>query len=240
MEYLPALLFALVGAASALPMGWVLNRMPAKCFCDYGEEPSALHAAPRITPRQTLVCALILALGFALIQRRFGISVQSVSLCLFLLPLVMIAVSDKKYAIIPDELIIAGCVLATVSAIPGIFSGGGVGQCLSPVLGAAIGGGVILAINLMGRLVYKKDALGMGDLKLMVVCGIACGTVGIVVALLVGILAAALFFALRMAAGKTKADEYLPLGPFLVLGTGFTLCCQPLVDRFINWYISLL
>lgn len=214
--------------------------MPAKCFCDYGEEPSQIHAPPRITRLQSIVSAVVLALCFTLLHLRFGISVQSVSLCLLLLPLLMILFSDRKYAIIPDELIIAGCIAATVSALPVVFSPGDIWQRLSPVLGAAIGGGVILVINLVGRLIYKKDALGMGDLKLMIVCGIACGSVGIVIAFLAGILSAAVFFALRIAAKKTKADEYLPLGPFLVFGTIFCLCCQPWIDQFVQWYISLL
>lgn len=234
------MIFALAGALSAFPMAWILNAMPAKCFCDYGEEPSQIHRPPRITTLQIVISAAVLALCFALLHLRFGISVQSISLCLLLLPLLMILFSDRKYAIIPDELIIAGCIAATVSAIPVVFSAGSIWQRLSPVIGAAIGGGVILVINLIGRLIYKKDALGMGDLKLMIICGIACGSVGIVIAFLAGILSAAVFFALRIAAQKARTDEYLPLGPFLVFGTGFCLCCQPLIDRFVQWYISLL
>ena len=112
--------------------------------------------------------------------------------------MVMTAMSDLKYCIIPDELIIAGCVFSVVAAMPHIMTAPGFANKLSPVFGAAIGAGIILAINLMGRLLYKKDALGMGDLKLMVVCGIACGAGGTLIALVIGILAAAVLSSVRV------------------------------------------
>jgi len=240
MDYVIAVTFTVLGAISVLPMARILNTMPAKCFCDYGEKPSAQHKPPRITGKQIAVCALLLAIMFSLLVVRFGFSVKTIALCLFSVVLIMIALSDLKYCIIPDELVIAGCIFAVVAVLPDILNGTSVTQCLSPVFGALIGGGIILMINLLGRLFYKKDALGMGDLKLMVVCGIACGTGGTLVALLVGILAAAFWFAIGILTKRTRSDEFLPLGPFLVFGTGFTVCCQPLVARLIAWYISLI
>ena len=54
------------------------------------------------------------------------------------------------------------------------------------------------------------------------------------------IIAAALFFAVGMAVKRIKQGDYLPLGPFLVFGTVFTLCFRPLVDSLIVWYLSLI
>ena len=33
-------LFAAAGALSAWLMVWLLNKMPARCFCDYDESPT--------------------------------------------------------------------------------------------------------------------------------------------------------------------------------------------------------
>lgn len=183
----------------------------------------------------TLICGAVLAVVYAVLSARFGVSLKSVCLCLFSTSLMMILLSDVRYSIIPDELVIAGCVFATVGALGDVFSGRGWLQCLSPVLGAAIA-----LFNLLGRILYKKDALGMGDLKLMVICGIASGTSGTVIALLVGILSAGIWFAAAIALKRVRSDDYMPLGPFLVFGTVFTLCCRPLVDRLLSWYISLI
>lgn len=232
--------FCLLGVLSAGLMAVILNKMPAKCFCDYDETPEERHNAPRAGKWAILVCALILGIIFPILANRFGVGVKSVGMCLLSVTLVMIVLSDVRFCIIPDELIIAGCIFATVAVFPDILTGPDWATRLSPVLGAAVGAGVIFGINCLGRLVYKKDALGMGDLKLMVVCGIACGAVGTAIALMVGIFAAGAWFAVGILIKRVRSEEYLPLGPFLVFGTLFTLCFRPMVDAFLAWYISLI
>jgi len=240
MDFLIPCLFAAFGIALGSLSLWILNRMPAKCFCDYDETPDERHTPPRVGKWQGIICTGLLAAAFACLAARFGLSVTGISLCLFCTVIAMIALSDIKFCIIPDELIIAGCIFATVAAFPDILSGPDWASRLSPVLGAAGGAGIIFAINCLGRLLYKKDALGMGDLKLMVVCGIVCGTSGTVIAMLIGILAAGIWFAAAIALKKVRSEEYMPLGPFLIFGTLFTLCFRPMVDAFLAWYISLI
>lgn len=234
------MIWTILGLASAGLLGVILNRMPARCFCDYDETPDERHQSPRAGKMALVVCAVVLAVVFPLLYTRFGLCVKSVCLCLFSVILLMISLSDLRFCIIPDELIIAGCIFATISAFPQILAGPDWMDRLSPVLGAAIGGGVIWLINLLGRLLYKKDALGMGDLKLMVICGIACGAGGTGIAMLVGILVAGFWFAFAMVIKKVKTGSYLPLGPFLVAGTLFALCFRPQVDAFLAWYLSLI
>ena len=233
-------IYAALGLLCGLLIGPVMDRMPPKCFCDYDETPDERHQPPRLSKKQRIVCAVILTVVFAVLEMRCGVGVQGIALCLFCAVMVMVAMSDLKFCIIPDELIIAGCVFSVIAAMPHIMTAPGFVNKLSPVFGAAIGAGIILGINLLGRLLYKKDALGMGDLKLMLVCGIACGAGGTLIALAIGIIAAALFFAVGMAVKRIKQGDYLPLGPFLVFGTVFTLCFRPLVDSLIVWYLSLI
>lgn len=240
MDILISCLFAVFGIACGIFSLWILNRMPAKCFCDYDETPDARHAPPRAGKWQGTVCVAVLSAVFVLIGRRFGASVSGVSLCFLCAVLAMIALSDLKFCIIPDELIIAGCLFAVVGALPGVLTGDSWQQWLSPIFGAAIGSGIILVINLVGRLVYKKDALGMGDLKLMLICGIACGTTGTVIAILAGILSAGIFYAACILLRKVRSDAYLPLGPFLVIGAALDICFEPVAMRFIDWYVSLI
>ena len=52
--------------------------------------------------------------------------------------------------LVPDELIIAGCVFALIAGLCNVLSGSGWQERLSPVFGAAIGAGVIFLINLIG------------------------------------------------------------------------------------------
>ncbi len=232
--------FAALGAACGALLLLILNRMPAKCFCDYDETPDERHAPPRVGKWQGIICVVVLSAVYVWIADRFGVSVTGVCLCFFCAVLAMIALSDVKYCIIPDELIIAGCVFAVIGALPGVLSGDSWQQWLSPIFGAAIGGGIIFSVNLLGRIFYKKDALGMGDLKLMIICGIACGTTGTVIAVLAGILAAGVFYAACILLRKVRSDAYLPLGPFLVIGVALDICFEPAALKIIDWYLSLI
>ena len=240
MDTVISILFGAFGAACGCLLPLILNKMPARCFCDYAEAPGEIHEMPRVGKWQAICAVLVLAAVFPLIISRFGLSVTGVSLCLLSAVLVMIALSDLKFCIIPDELIIAGCVFALIAGACTMISGSGWQGRLSPVFGAAIGAGVIFLINLVGKLIYKKDALGMGDLKLMAVVGIACGTTGTVIAILAGILSAGVFYAASILLRKVRSDAYLPLGPFLVIGTVLDLCFEPVAMRFVDWYISLI
>ena len=234
------ILFAIMGILSALLMVFVLNKMPDKCFCDYDEDPDERHQAPRAGKWSVVICAAVLAVVFPVLINRHALGLESVFLCLVCCVLLMIVLSDIRFCIIPDELIIAGCVFSAISVFPDILSGITWANRLAPVLGALVGAGIIFCINLLGRILYKKDALGMGDLKLMVVCGIVCGPSGTVIAMLIGIFTAGICFAAAILAKKVKSDSYMPLGPYLVFGTVFTLCFRPMIDAFISWYISLI
>ena len=108
------ILFSLAGLVCAGLMALILNKTPAKCFCDYDETPDERHAAPRAGKKALVLCALVLAVVFPILAQRFGLGVKSVAMCLLSVCLLMVVLSDIRYCIIPDELIIAGCILATV------------------------------------------------------------------------------------------------------------------------------
>ena len=234
------ILFGLFGVCCAILIPVILNMMPAKCFCDYDETPDERHATPRVGKWSILICGCILAAVFLIISNRQGLCIESIFICLLCMVLLMITISDIRYCIIPDELIIIGVIFATISVFPSILSGLTWINRLEPILGAIVGAGSIFAINLLGQILYNKDALGMGDLKLMIVCGIVCGPVGTVVALLISLLSAGIWFGIGIAIKKIQAEAYLPLGPFLVFGTIFTLSFRPMIDAFLEWYISLI
>ena len=165
----------------------------------------------------------------------------------------MISLSDLRFSIIPDELLIGAGLCTGLAAVLDFIARPSLQAALFYLLGALLGAALIFVLNLLGRLIYGeegqsvldrllhgKDALGMGDLKLLAVCGLACGHTGILIAALIGIFSAGIFFAVAMALKKMKADQFYPLGPFLVLGVCLTLCFRPYIDAVITWYLSLL
>ena len=90
---------------------------------------------------------------------------------------------------------------------------------INMVLGMLVGAGIFLAITLIGGLVYGKEAMGFGDVKLMGALGIYFGLSNIIVITLLSFLIGAILSIVLLATKIKKMDEYIPFGPFIVLGT---------------------
>ena len=96
------------------------------------------------------------------------------------------------------------------------------------LLGMLVGGGIFLAITLIGSLIYGKEALGFGDVKLMGALGLYFGVSNILaisaMSFLIGAILGIYFVksadALILIVTKIKkSNEYIPFGPFIVIAT---------------------
>jgi leader peptidase (prepilin peptidase)/N-methyltransferase len=142
----------------------------------------------------------------------------------FLIPMALI---DLDHRIIPNRLTAPAAVLAILA-----------GLALDPtgeperlIAGVAAAGVFLLAA------IARPGGMGMGDVKLAGVLGLALGApvaVALLVALLAGSLVGAAMIAREGAAARKKA---VPFGPFLALG-GVTavLVGAPLVDAYASTF----
>lgn len=89
------------------------------------------------------------------------------------------------------------------------------------ILGMLVGGGVFVIITILGGIVSGKEAMGLGDVKLMGALGIFYGVNSILastlVAFIIGAVASIVILLVRKFILKSN-DEYIPFGPFLVMG----------------------
>jgi leader peptidase (prepilin peptidase)/N-methyltransferase len=173
---------------------------------------------------------------------------------------------------IPDEVSIGGILLAPLCAllVPELhadtwvakeLTGAGdvdrVGAALGAVAGILVGGGSLLFIGWLGKKLFRRDAMGLGDVKLLAAGGgfvgpggaLAALFLGSVVASLVGVANLGRFFCLsrgRVRARRTSkplgrslasariAGRYLPFGPYLGLGIGIVLLAWKDVARLVS------
>jgi len=195
----------------------------------------------RISPRYALVEALT-GLLFAYITWRLagGETANDVRLGVYVaLAAAMVAASfvDIEFRIIPDEISIPGAFLAPVvsllwphlhelrepvfveslARLVGATPAGSPRLCglIASLVGMGVGAGVIWALGVVGRAIFRKEAMGFGDVKLMAFVGGFIGwklaLLGIVIGAFVGaILGLALLFRSR--------DTRLPFGPYLSIG----------------------
>ncbi|HEX6885445.1 MAG TPA: prepilin peptidase [Planctomycetota bacterium] len=180
---------------------------------------------------------------------------------LVLAALVVASAVDFDRFEIPDEVSIGGMWLAPLCSalVPALHadtwvaqqvSGAGevdrIGAALGSLAGIAVGGGALLGVGWLGKLLFRRDAMGFGDVKLLAAGGGFVGPGGALLALFLGSLVASLVGAANLlrflclsrarvrARGVTKpftrslaaarvAGRYLPFGPYLGLGIGIVL-----------------
>ncbi|MCL2437435.1 MAG: A24 family peptidase [Clostridiales bacterium] len=196
----------------------VFNRMPAHWLCDYKEEPSEelkQNDRQRIKshPWKMAFSALfaLCAINMALYDWQYAIAA-----IISIWALLIIAIADKKYMIIPDQFVLLLAITA-VGYVPYHSS------FLSPLWGALIGGGCMLLIGIAGKLLFKKEALGFGDVKLFAAIGFITGPFGIAIILVACSFLSCLDFAVLMIRKKVKRTDMMPLAPYAAFSTTFYL-----------------
>jgi leader peptidase (prepilin peptidase)/N-methyltransferase len=135
-----------------------------------------------------------------------------------LMPLTLI---DLDHLWLPEPLCRWGVLLGlAITAIAGFSQGESSGRSLLLQHLLAACGGLLAMEGLSGlaQKVMGKPALGLGDAKLTALLGAWLGLSGVGLAVLLAVLAGALFGALGLLSGRLKRGQPFPFGPFLAGG----------------------
>ena len=89
----------------------------------------------------------------------------------------------------------------------------------------------MFALAYAGGKVFKKEALGGGDVKLIAASGALLGWMGVIGSLLIGSLTGGLVASVLLLRGQKRMGETLPFGPFLAIGI-YWMCLFP---SFLNF-----
>lgn len=183
---------------------YAFNRIPAKWLCDYDQTPGREMWGERIKARPwTVVLVLVFtAASLKLLEQGILFAIPGI-ITLWLL--LLIGIADRKYKIIPDQFVIALAVTA-FGYIPFHEA------YRTQLLGALAGGGSILLMAVIGTLLFRKEALGFGDVKLFAAIGLLLGLEGVVVTLILTVFSSAFVFGIGLITGKMKIGEEQPLG----------------------------
>lgn len=169
---------------------------------------------------------------FGLSYMKFGLSIN-LFICLVIVSLVVIIfISDIKYMIIPDQIIIVGIILIFIAKC---FTG--ITDALMSLLYGLIAFAVMFLIKLLGDFVFKKESLGGGDIKFMFIVGMCLGPIMSVCNIF---LASILAFPIAMISIALKKQDIIPYGPFLGLALlilfFFQITPPVLYDFLLNLY----
>ena len=168
----------------------------------------------------TAVIYIVLVYVFG-IQKNF---IENLTLIKYLIltPMLLSAfVIDYRLQIIPNRLNLTMFEVGMVIAF--LYGTSNVAITIDMLLGMLVGGGIFLAITAIGGLIYGKEAMGFGDVKLMGALGLYFGVSNILVISVMSFLIGAILGIILIVSKIKKSDEYIPFGPFIVIATFITI-----------------
>ncbi len=137
---------------------------------------------------------------------------------LILAPLLLSAfVIDYKLQIIPNRLNLLIFQIGILFTF--LYGMSSFAISIDMLLGMLAGAGIFLGITLIGGLIYGKEAMGFGDVKLMGALGLFFGLQNIIIITLVSFFIGAILSIILLVTKLRKTDEYIPFGPFIVIAT---------------------
>ena len=168
-----------LGILAGFAAVYIFNKMPAGWLCDYGEKPGPELTDPHIQRVKGYPWRWIYAAGFACLLVRLSFcDIQFAAAGVFACwAMLIIGLADLKYMVIPDQFVI----MLALSAFGFIPFHSSVWQ---PLLGAIVGGGAMLAVAGIGSLIFHREVMGFGDVKLFASLGLVLGLKGTVAVLL--------------------------------------------------------
>ncbi|MHB8572289.1 MAG: prepilin peptidase [Candidatus Dormibacteria bacterium] len=208
-------LWALLGVAAGLA---VQRTYPWLARLEQVEEPP-LAWLDRALP-------LVVALGFGLLALKDGFGMALLVQSVALLVLAQVFAFDLQHGLVLDRVILPATALAILTAALYVPSRCGLAQCNLDSLVAALGGaGFYLLLLVAGQLIFRREALGLGDVKLAGFIGaiLGLGNLAVVWGLILGMLLGGVI-GLGLVLIRVKAmGDYIPYGPFMCLGAALAL-----------------
>lgn len=215
------------------PIAWYDN-IPVLSFFILGGQCRSCQV--KISFRYWIV-EVITGLVYLWIWFRFGVSVYGVVAAILFSLLLVATVVDLEHEIIPDEISLGGlvCGLVLSGLLPSLhyeliwWRG-----LLQSLIGLLIGGGVIYLIGTIGNLIFRKDSMGGGDIKLLAMIGSFLGWQKV---MLVFFFAPVFALPFGLYFKFIKKKEIIPFGPFLSLAGWLAFLWG---DQLIVWYFGRL
>jgi len=165
---------------------------------------------------------------YVLIFLIYGLSIQTLIYIILSSALIIIAFIDLNEQIVPDVISLPGIGAGLILSffVPYI-------SFINSALGVVVGGGIILVIGLAGSVIFKKEAMGGGDVKLAAMIGAFLGWKYTIISLFLGFFLGALAGIFLILSKIKSREDMVPFGPFIALGSIIILLWG---EKIITWY----
>lgn len=213
------LLGAIIGLAIGQLIDWMNERLPENkrvfsrdIFRKYKIEFKPNYILMLITA--AIYVGLIYKFG---IQNSFIGNLNLIKYIILTPMLLSVFVIDYKKQIIPNRLNLTMFEIGIVIAL--LYGISNVAITIDMLLGMVAGMAIFLIIALIGSLFYGKDAMGLGDIKLIGALGLYFGFTNITTISIMAFFIGAIFAIILIISKHRKTNEYMPFGPFIVIAS---------------------
>jgi len=195
------------------------------------------YCKARISLRYPLV-EFLNAILYLIVFWRFGFGLHVFVYFVLSSSLIVITFIDLDFQIIPDRITLAGIPLGFLAGsflLPDPFARSSLLGIKESFIGMVSGFAIFYLVALVGSAIFKKEALGGGDIKMMTMIGATMGWKTVILTTFLGSLAGSIFGITLMALKGKNMTTKLAFGPFLALGAIITLFFG---QEIFFWYIG--
>jgi leader peptidase (prepilin peptidase)/N-methyltransferase len=199
------------------PIAWFDNLPIISFFALRGR---CRHCQQPISPRYALV-EMLVGLLFFLVWYQYGFDIRTPVYWLVIAGLVLGTFVDFEHMIIPDRVSLGGIAAGLLLSflVPSLHGQTRmVSGLIDGVTGVLAGSGSLWLVGVLGKMAFKKDAMGLGDVKLLGAIGAFLGWQAVVFTIMLSSLAGASIGIGLILFGRKEWQSRLPYGPYLALG----------------------
>lgn len=171
---------------------------------------------------------------------KFGVEWHSIFYFVFCSALIVITFIDLDFQIIPDRITLPGILIGFIAGsllLPDPFIKSSVLGWKSSIIGSITGFVLYTLIALVGSKIFKKEAMGGGDIKMMAMVGAVIGWKGVILTTFLGSLTGSIVGIISMIIRGREKGSLIPFGPFLALGSIISLFYG---QEILLWYLGKL
>lgn len=176
--------------------------------------------------KQYPMIELLNGVAFVGIYMLFGFTAQTIVICILFSSLLVISLIDIRYQIIPNGLVIFLFIVGSINL-----------AFVTHTFVDSIIGFFAVSIPLLLIHIITKGNMGMGDVKLMAVCGLIIGWKHILLALMIGSIVGSVVGLTMIGLKLLSRKQQIPFGPYLSVGI---MIAALFGNEIINAYITLL
>jgi prepilin signal peptidase PulO-like enzyme (type II secretory pathway) len=212
-------------------LGW-LELVPIASF--FVQRGKCKHCSAPISWRYPVVEAISGSL-VVFTFLKYGMTEQFILIAVFLLFMLLICIIDWEHLRIPNIMIIVGLTLGIIlkSVIEPT-------QILDAIGGSVLAAGSIALIRFTGNTIFKKETMGLGDVKLAAVIGLFLGIGYFLLAVWIAAVLGVMYGVVKKILRANDPDSNkIPFGSFLAAAAGVIIVFTQTISNLWLSFVSL-